>query len=177
VLVANFKDIPSMKHICLFLLTLAFIPTGQYGQKSNSEKLRQLSLDTSQIKLTYLGTAGWEITDGKTIILIDPYLSRLRRKNSGTTDSSTDNSDNRRAYGPDDIISLDTLTIDKYIKKADFILVHHSHRDHIMDVPYIAQKTGATVIGNESTANIMSAYGINDNKIITVKGGEDYEFG
>ena len=25
----------------------------------------------------YLGVAGWEITDGKTVILIDPYISRL----------------------------------------------------------------------------------------------------
>src|SRR5262245_36949253 len=30
---------------------------------------------TAQVRLTYLGTAGWEITDGKTVVLIDPYLS------------------------------------------------------------------------------------------------------
>jgi hypothetical protein len=29
-----------------------------------------------QVVLKYLGTAGWEITDGTTSILIDPYLSR-----------------------------------------------------------------------------------------------------
>ena len=31
-----------------------------------------------EVRLSYLGTAGWEITDGKTIILVDPYLSRLK---------------------------------------------------------------------------------------------------
>ena len=31
----------------------------------------------NQVVLKYLGTAGWEITDGTTVILIDPYLSRI----------------------------------------------------------------------------------------------------
>jgi L-ascorbate metabolism protein UlaG (beta-lactamase superfamily) len=31
----------------------------------------------SEVRLSYLGTAGWEITDGKTVILVDPCLSRL----------------------------------------------------------------------------------------------------
>ena len=30
----------------------------------------------SNLKLKYLGAAGWEITDQKTTVLIDPYLSR-----------------------------------------------------------------------------------------------------
>lgn len=30
-----------------------------------------------QITLLWLGTAGWEIRDGSTIILIDPYISRI----------------------------------------------------------------------------------------------------
>jgi len=85
--------------------------------------------------------------------------------------------DSRRIFGDADYAESDTAVINEHIKKADYILVHHSHRDHIMDVPYIALKTGATVIGTESTANIMIAYGIPENKIITVKGGEDYEFG
>src|ERR1700680_4462137 len=29
------------------------------------------------VTLKYLGAAGWEITDGTTSILIDPYLSRI----------------------------------------------------------------------------------------------------
>ena len=32
---------------------------------------------SNQVILKYLGTAGWEITDGTTTILIDPYLSRI----------------------------------------------------------------------------------------------------
>jgi L-ascorbate metabolism protein UlaG (beta-lactamase superfamily) len=134
---------------------------------------------SSELKIIYLGTAGWEITDDKTVILVDPYLSRLRRSNSDSTDSVTteDAEDTRKPFGPNDFVESDTTVINQHIKKADYILVHHSHRDHIMDVPYIALKTGATVIGTESTANIMTAYGIPEEKIITVKGGEDYDFG
>jgi hypothetical protein len=32
---------------------------------------------SQQAVLKYLGTAGWEITNGTTSILIDPYLSRI----------------------------------------------------------------------------------------------------
>ncbi|GAB3016193.1 hypothetical protein GCM10027051_20540 [Niabella terrae] len=47
----------------------------------------------------------------------------------------------------------------------------------MLDVPYIALKTGANVLGNESTANLMVASGLPEKQIITVKGGEDYDFG
>ena len=33
----------------------------------------------SAVRLAYLGTAGWQITDGRTTVLVDPYLSRLKR--------------------------------------------------------------------------------------------------
>ena len=46
-----------------------------------------------------------------------------------------------------------------------------------MDVPHIALKTHATVIGTESTQNVMRAYNVPENQLITVRGGEDYEFG
>jgi len=49
-------------------------------------------------------------------------------------------------------------------------------RDHALDIPYIARKTGAQIIGSESTANLALISGIREDKIIPVKGGEDYDF-
>lgn len=46
-----------------------------------------------------------------------------------------------------------------------------------MDTPHIARETGATVIGTESTANVARASRVPDEQIVTVRGGEDYEFG
>jgi L-ascorbate metabolism protein UlaG (beta-lactamase superfamily) len=46
-----------------------------------------------------------------------------------------------------------------------------------MDMPYIARKTGAPVIGTASTVNVARAGGVAEEQLITVRGGEDYEFG
>ncbi len=72
--------------------------------------------------------------------------------------------------------TCDTATIDAHIDRADFVLLSHSHFKHCMDMPYIARKTGATVIGTESTANVARTSGVTEAQILTVRGGEDYEF-
>jgi len=50
------------------------------------------------------------------------------------------------------------------------------HPDHLFDVPYLARKTGAKVIGTESTIIILRAYGIPAEQLYAVGGGEDYQF-
>ncbi len=133
---------------------------------------------SDHVTLTYLGTAGWEITDGHTVILLDPYLSRIYGPQPpGRPPFARGPGDNRPQYGWRDKAMPDTAAIDSHIKKADFVLVSHTHYDHVLDVPYIALKTHATVIGTESTENVMRAYRVPDQQLITVRGGEDYDFG
>ena len=165
-----------MRQIFLAAVVVGFLLPA-CKQSNNTKRINSTRPDSVQVKITYLGTAGWEITDGKTVILIDPYLSRIRRNYSENSIDSTFQGDSRIPVGPNDFVIPDTVAINKYITAADYILVHHSHRDHVMDVPYIALKTGASVIGTESTANFMEAYEVSEEKIITVKGGEDYDFG
>jgi L-ascorbate metabolism protein UlaG (beta-lactamase superfamily) len=43
---------------------------------------------------------------------------------------------------------------DAKVTRAAAIFVAHSHHDHAMDAPYVAQLTGATLVGSPSTANI-----------------------
>jgi L-ascorbate metabolism protein UlaG (beta-lactamase superfamily) len=128
----------------------------------------------ASVQLKYLGTAGWEITNGTTVVLIDPYLSRLRKV---TPNDDVLPTDTRPLFTNDDFAQSDTATIDAHIQRADFILVTHTHFDHVLDVPYIAHKTGATIIGTESTYNFARASGISGEKLIVVRGGEDYELG
>src|SRR5262249_33163926 len=71
----------------------------------------------------------------------------------------------------------DTAAVDARITRADFILHSHSHFNHTLDMPHIARKTGAIVIGTESTAVLARAGGVPEAQILTVHGGEDYEFG
>lgn len=131
------------------------------------------------IHLTHLGAAGWELTHGSTVILFDPFLSRLRISGRafGTSTTPSLANDTRPVYGPEDDLVPDTVAINAHITRADFILISHSHFNHTLDVPYIAGKTGATVIGTESTTNLARAGGVPDAQLITVRGGEDYEFG
>ena len=115
------------------------------------------------MRLTHLGAAGWEITDGQTTILMDPYLSRLRyRARFGLMDTPELSGDTRRVFGPDDDLVCDTAAVDARITRADFILHSHSHFNHTLDMPHIARKTGATVIGTESTTNLARAGGVPD---------------
>lgn len=124
------------------------------------------------VRLRYLGCAGWELGSEKVTLLIDPYISRLKLGEG----PSISTEDKRKSFQPSDYFESDTLLIDKTIGKVDYILVHHSHFDHLSDVPYIAKKTGATVVATETSCNILRAYGIPEKQLIAVKGGEDYQF-
>ena len=130
--------------------------------------LISLSLN-GQVNLKYLGTAGWKINDDKVTVLIDPYISRVKL-GAGHPD------DTRKTVLRSDYYESDSNLIDSLIDRVDFILVHHSHFDHLADVPYIAKKTGAKVIGTETTINILKAYDIPNEQLYPVKGGEDYQF-
>jgi L-ascorbate metabolism protein UlaG (beta-lactamase superfamily) len=135
--------------------------------------LQQLCAQRHPIAMKPLGTAGWEINEGGLTILIDPYISRLKIVGESGTNNADDT---RKTYARSDIYESDTATIDKVIGKADYIMVTHGHQDHLGDVPYIAKKTGAKVIASDTSCNILRAYGITNEQLYTVKGGEDYQF-
>jgi L-ascorbate metabolism protein UlaG (beta-lactamase superfamily) len=154
---------------CVF--TMVALVTLVAQNQPNAEK-------NNPVTLKYLGAAGWEITDGTTCILIDPYLSRINGPAPpGGGSGHSIAGDTRRAYGWGDVASPDVAAIDAHIQRADFVLVTHTHYDHILDVPHIALKTRAAVIGTESTENVMRAYAVPEEQLITVRGGEDYQFG
>ncbi|GAA4214742.1 MBL fold metallo-hydrolase [Actinocatenispora rupis] len=120
------------------------------------------------VRLRWLGNNGWEIrfdtSNGTRTVLIDPWLTRFH---TGTY--STAGAD------PNTPITVDTATIDRYALKADHILVTHGHYDHMTDVPYLASRTGATVLGTESHVNMMRALGAPADQLSVVRGGEYLE--
>lgn len=130
------------------------------------------------LQFTHFGAAGWSITDGDTVILLDPYLSRVRFQDRryGPNDATDVPNDPRPVVKINEAANSDAEAIDRHVPKADYVLLSHSHFNHAMDVPYIAKKTGAVVIGTESTCNIAINGGVPDEQIHAVKGGEDYEY-
>lgn len=160
------------KFVFSFIALAALAIYALAGQRpTSSEK-------SEQVVLRWLGTAGWEISDGTTVILIDPYVSRIfGPQPPGRTPYVRAAGDTRPLYGWDDIAPPDMAAIDAHVPRAGFILVTHTHYDHVLDVPAIALKSHASVIGTESTENVLRAYKVPEEQLITVRGGEDYEFG
>jgi L-ascorbate metabolism protein UlaG (beta-lactamase superfamily) len=63
------------------------------------------------------------------------------------------------------------LTADD-IDRADWIVVGHSHFDHLWGAERIARQTGATIIGSYETVRIMAEQGVPVEQLMPVSGGE-----
>ena len=114
----------------------------------------------SSLKLRYTGVSGYELTDGETVVLLDPVITRPTV--------------NRLVTGP---IEVDEAQVAAVFPKADYILVNHAHYDHGVDAPAIAVRTGATVVGSRSMVNLARSRGVPADKTIEVEGGETLQLG
>ncbi|HEX6244952.1 MAG TPA: MBL fold metallo-hydrolase [Polyangiales bacterium] len=124
---------------------------------SAATKLAAPTRARAELRLTYLGVAGYQLESGAIRILADPYFSRPAPGGA--------------------VVVPDLAAIALHApSRADLILVGHSHADHLLDVPSVALATQAQVMGSLSTARVARASGVPDDRIITVKGGEDYAF-
>lgn len=127
------------------------------------------AMATGGVTLRWWGNNGWEIRIGGKTVLIDPWLTRFE---TGTyTPEGAD---------PETPLCVDTGLIDSYVDsgvlRADHILVTHGHYDHLTDVPYLAKKTGATVLGTETHLNLMAALGAPEDQLAVATGGEYLAF-
>jgi L-ascorbate metabolism protein UlaG (beta-lactamase superfamily) len=112
---------------------------------------------THGVTLKWLGTAGWEIQMAQTKILIDPFLTR------------------RQPVASEEWIS-DEAAVLNVISGADSIFARHSHADHIGDIPFIAKRFGAKVIGSRTTVNLSLRAGVENAQLTTISGGEKLHF-
>jgi L-ascorbate metabolism protein UlaG (beta-lactamase superfamily) len=104
------------------------------------------------VVIRWLGTAGFVVRTLKTTILIDPFVSRQSLLGVALL-----------PLEPDDV------AIDRHIPdKVDAVLCGHSHYDHVLDAPRIAKKTGALLIGSESTCAWGRREGVADEKLVVV---------
>ena len=82
------------------------------------------------IKIDWLGCATFRLVIDDLIIFLDAYMDRV-------------------ASAPK--VGLSASQVDK----ADFVVVGHSHFDHIAGAETIAANTGAIVIGSNETARVL----------------------
>ena len=104
------------------------------------------------LELTYLGVAGWKLTDGEHVVLVDPYFSRPADTHHPKTDEAA-----VAAHAP---------------PRADLILIGHAHFDHALDAAAVSLRTGALVVGSAELAGTLRASGVSEGRIRTVSGGE-----
>ena len=99
------------------------------------------------IRVTYLGTNGFEFESGTHALLVDPYFSRINFS--------------RVALGS--TVQPDVHRIDDAMKhlapKVDAILVTHGHVDHLLDAPLLMRKTGARLIGSRTAVELAERAG------------------
>ena len=136
----------------VYLLLITWIPI-----ESSAQVLGGGTEEKDTVVLKWLGIAGWEIQIGQTTILIDPFLTR------GEVNLGAE-------------WKTDEAAVLKAINRADYIFAGHSHADHIADIPFIAKKFGAKVIGSRTTTNIALTAGVDKSQLITISGGEKLDF-
>lgn len=102
--------------------------------------------------LTWFGTATWRLEVEDSVIWLDAYLDRAA------------------SAAP---LPLRAAEVDR----ADWILIGHSHFDHIADAATIAKATGATVVGSQHSCDIVREGGVLVQNTIACSGGETLQLG
>jgi L-ascorbate metabolism protein UlaG (beta-lactamase superfamily) len=95
------------------------------------------------LRVTYLGTNGYQFEFKGHALLVDPYFSRV----------------NFWSVALGARIRADIARINDGMRhlapKADAILVTHGHFDHLLDVPIVMSKTRARLIASASSVNLV----------------------
>jgi L-ascorbate metabolism protein UlaG (beta-lactamase superfamily) len=117
------------------------------------------------LRATFLGVSTLLLDDGETAILTDGFFSRPGRF---TVVAGKVAPDRER---------IASALAHAGISRLAAVIVTHSHYDHAMDAPEVARRTGALLIGSESTANIARGWGLDADRIRVMQDGDSVDFG
>lgn len=117
------------------------------------------------LRVRFMGVSTLLFEDGETAILIDGFLSRPSLATL--------------IFGK---VAPDEPRIERYLQRAGIdrlaaVIGVHSHYDHVLDAPAVAQRTGAVLIGSESTANVGRGWGLAEDRLRVVEDEETLRFG
>lgn len=104
-----------------------------------------------RVTIDWLGVSTFRLVVGDLTIFLDAYIDRVP------------------AAPPVGMTVAD-------VARADYVLVGHSHFDHLWGAERIARQTGATVIGSHETVRLLhDKDGIPEEQLMAVAGGEPIE--
>lgn len=99
------------------------------------------------VTLDWLGVATFRLTVDDLVVFLDAYMDRVP------------------AAPP---VGMSAATVDR----ADWLLIGHSHFDHLWGAEQIALNTGATIVGSHETVRLMVEAGVPESQLLAVAGGE-----
>jgi L-ascorbate metabolism protein UlaG (beta-lactamase superfamily) len=118
-----------------------------------------------RVTVTFLGVATLLISDGETSLMTDGFFTRPGKASVFL---------GRIAPDPKRIgRSLARISV----RELAAVIPVHSHYDHAMDSPEVARRTGALLVGSESTANIGRGVGFPEERIRVLEPGAPMRFG
>lgn len=117
------------------------------------------------VTVRYTGTATLVFADGATTWMTDGWFSRPGPLAMFTSDIAPD------------LDAIERGLARNEVTRADAVFPVHSHYDHAMDAPEVARRTGALLLGSESTANIGRGWGLPEAQIRVVEDREPIRVG
>ena len=121
--------------------------------------------DDSPLAVTFLGVSTLLIEDGSSAVMTDGFFSR-----PGLVQLA-------RGRIEPDASRIATCLSKAQVRKLDAVLPVHTHYDHALDSAFVARRTGASVVGGESAANIARGHGLPDEHIVVATPGSAMSFG
>jgi L-ascorbate metabolism protein UlaG (beta-lactamase superfamily) len=118
------------------------------------------------VTATWLGVTTLLFDDGETQILIDGFISRPSLFESLTKRPVT--------Y---DAPMINYVMNEFQMRRLAAVIPAHSHYDHAMDAGAIANRSSASILGSETTANIARGAGVPEDQIVVATAGSPYSFG
>lgn len=131
----------------------------------SAQELTTSSQTSNRLVARFFGVTTILLTDGDTTIMTDGFFSRPALLQTTTGKIAPNGKQIQDAFAAGKVNTLAAL------------FVAHSHYDHALDSAQVAKRTGARLMGSESTANLGRAAGLPNSRIGVIYGGETYDFG
>lgn len=117
------------------------------------------------VTVRWTGTSTLVFSDGDTTLVIDGWFSRPGPLSLLLGEIAPD------------VEAIERGLARNGVDRAAMVIPVHSHYDHAMDAPEVARRTGALLLGSESTANIGRGWGLPEDRIRVVRDAERLRFG
>jgi L-ascorbate metabolism protein UlaG (beta-lactamase superfamily) len=121
--------------------------------------------EAGAVTVRFTGTSTLLFDDGETAWMVDGWFSRPGPLRLALADIAPDLEAIEHGLAANEVTTLAA------------VIPVHSHYDHAMDAPEVARRTGATLMGSESTANIGRGWGLPEAQIRVLEDREPVTLG